>query len=116
MGIRTDLLVTEEIAESSDLRATPFEFERAKRVEAALSILEGKWKIVVLNRLHILHVDTTFLRRPRINHLQTARTTDFLNIQQTRGLAPAVVPLAISPVIKSSSEAVACFRLSWRPF
>jgi hypothetical protein len=61
MGIRTDLLVTEEIAESSDLRATPFEFERAKRVEAALSILEGKWKIVVLNRLHILHVDTTFL-------------------------------------------------------
>ena len=61
MGIRTDLLVTEEIAESSDLRATPFEFERAKRVEAALSILEGKWKIVILNRLHILHVDTTFL-------------------------------------------------------
>jgi hypothetical protein len=39
MGIRTDLLVSEEIAESSDLRATPFEFERAKRVEAALSIL-----------------------------------------------------------------------------
>jgi DNA-binding HxlR family transcriptional regulator len=34
-----------------DLRATPFEFERAKRVEAALSILEGKWKIVILNRL-----------------------------------------------------------------
>src|SRR5277367_2950297 len=29
----------------------PFEFERAKRVEAALSILEGKWKIVILNRL-----------------------------------------------------------------
>jgi DNA-binding HxlR family transcriptional regulator len=28
-----------------------FEFERAKRVEAALSILEGKWKIVILNRL-----------------------------------------------------------------
>jgi hypothetical protein len=26
MGIRKDLLVTEEIAESSDLRATPFEF------------------------------------------------------------------------------------------
>ena len=26
-GIRKDLLVTEEIAESSDLRATPFEFE-----------------------------------------------------------------------------------------
>src|SRR6266403_1448370 len=51
MSIRTDLLVTEEIAESSDLRATPFEFERAKRVEAALSILEGKWKIVILNRL-----------------------------------------------------------------
>src|SRR5258708_38920118 len=51
MGIRTDLLVTEEIAESSDLRATPFECERAKRVEAALSILEGKWKIVILNRL-----------------------------------------------------------------
>ncbi len=51
MGIRTDLLVTEEIAESSDLRATPFESERAKRVEAALSILEGKWKIVILNRL-----------------------------------------------------------------
>src|SRR6201988_5411375 len=51
MGMRTDLLVTEEIAEPSDLRATPFEFERAKRVEAALSILEGKWKIVVLNRL-----------------------------------------------------------------
>ena len=51
MGIRTDLLVTEEIADSSDLRATPFEFERAKRVEAALSILEGKWKIVILNRL-----------------------------------------------------------------
>ncbi len=50
MGIRTDLLVTEEIAESS-VRATPFEFERAKRVEAALSILEGKWKIVILNRL-----------------------------------------------------------------
>jgi hypothetical protein len=43
--------VFEEIAESSDLRATPFEFERAKRVEAALSILEGKWKIVILNRL-----------------------------------------------------------------
>ena len=42
MGIRTDLLVTEEISESLDLRATPFEFERAKRVEAALSILEGK--------------------------------------------------------------------------
>jgi hypothetical protein len=42
MCIRTDLLVTEEIAESSDLRATPFEFERAKRVETALSILEGK--------------------------------------------------------------------------
>jgi hypothetical protein len=36
MRIRTDLLVTEEIAESSDLTATPFEFERAKRVEAAL--------------------------------------------------------------------------------
>src|ERR1700751_3163109 len=51
MGIRTDLLVTEEIAESSDPRATPFEFERAQRVEAALSILEGKWKIVILNRL-----------------------------------------------------------------
>ena len=51
MGIRTDLLVTEEIVESSDLRATPFEFERAKRVEAALSIPEGKWKIVILNRL-----------------------------------------------------------------
>src|SRR6201997_57002 len=51
MGIRTDLLVTEEIDESSDLRATPFEFERAERVEAALSILEGKWKIVILNRL-----------------------------------------------------------------
>ena len=51
MGIRTDLLVTEEIAESSDLRATPFEFARAKRVETALSILEGKWKIVILNRL-----------------------------------------------------------------
>ena len=51
MGIRKDLLVTEEIAESSDLRATPFEFERAKSVEAALSILEGKWKIVILNRL-----------------------------------------------------------------
>src|SRR5271156_3479427 len=45
MGIRTDLLVTEEIIDSSDLRATPFEFERAKRVEAALSILGGKWKI-----------------------------------------------------------------------
>jgi hypothetical protein len=27
MGIRKDLLVTEEIAESSDLRPTPFEFE-----------------------------------------------------------------------------------------
>jgi len=26
-GIRKDLLVTEEIVESSDLRATPFEFE-----------------------------------------------------------------------------------------
>jgi DNA-binding HxlR family transcriptional regulator len=51
MGIRTDLLVTEEIVESSDLMATPFEFERAKRVEAGLSILEGKWKIVILNRL-----------------------------------------------------------------
>jgi len=51
MGIRSDLLVTEEIAESSDLRATPVEFERARRVEAALSILEGKWKIVILNRL-----------------------------------------------------------------
>ena len=51
MGIRTDLLVTEEIAESSDLKATPFEVERAKRVETALSILEGKWKIVILNRL-----------------------------------------------------------------
>jgi DNA-binding HxlR family transcriptional regulator len=51
MGIRTDLLVTEEIAESSDLRANPFEFERAQRVEAALSILEGKWKIAILNRL-----------------------------------------------------------------
>jgi DNA-binding HxlR family transcriptional regulator len=25
--------------------------ERAERVEAALSILEGKWKIVILNRL-----------------------------------------------------------------
>jgi hypothetical protein len=47
MGIRTDLLVTEEIAESSDLRAALFEFERANRVEAALSILEGKWKIVM---------------------------------------------------------------------
>ncbi len=33
MSIRTDLLVTEEVAESSDLRAAPFEFERAKRVE-----------------------------------------------------------------------------------
>jgi DNA-binding HxlR family transcriptional regulator len=51
MSIRTDLSVTEEIAESSDLRATPFEFERANRVEAALSILEGKWKIVILKRL-----------------------------------------------------------------
>src|ERR1700758_4198662 len=51
MGIRKDLLVTEEIAESSGLRPTPFEFERAKSVEAALSILEGKWKIVILNRL-----------------------------------------------------------------
>ena len=51
MGIRTDLLVTEEIAKSSDLRATRFEFERAKRYESALSILEGKWKIVILNRL-----------------------------------------------------------------
>jgi DNA-binding HxlR family transcriptional regulator len=51
MSIQTDLLVTEEIAESSDLRASPFDFERAKRVEAALSILEGKWKIVILNRL-----------------------------------------------------------------
>jgi hypothetical protein len=51
MGIRTDLLVTEEIVDSSALRASPFEFERAKRVEAALSILEGKWKIVILNRL-----------------------------------------------------------------
>jgi phage terminase large subunit-like protein len=45
MGIRTDLLVTEEIAESSDLRATPFEFEKAKRVETALSILEGEGKV-----------------------------------------------------------------------
>ena len=51
MRIRTDLLVTEEIAESSDFKVTPFEFERAKSVEAALSILEGKWKIVILNRL-----------------------------------------------------------------
>jgi hypothetical protein len=51
MGIRTDLLVTEEIAESSDLRATPFEFEGVKRVETALSILEGKWKIAILTRL-----------------------------------------------------------------
>ena len=51
MGIRKDLLVTEEIGESSDLGATPFEFERAKSAEAALSILEGKWKIVILNRL-----------------------------------------------------------------
>ena len=51
MGIRTDLLVTEEIVDSSALRASPIEFERAKRVEAALSILEGKWKIVILNRL-----------------------------------------------------------------
>src|SRR6202789_2388878 len=39
MGIRTDLLATEEIAESSDFKATPFEFERAKRVEALLSFL-----------------------------------------------------------------------------
>ena len=51
MGIRTDLLVTEEIAESSDLRATPYESEKAKRVEGALPILEGKWKIVIPNRL-----------------------------------------------------------------
>jgi hypothetical protein len=50
-SIRTDLLVTAEIVESADLRATPFEFERATRVEAALSILEGKLKIVILNRL-----------------------------------------------------------------
>lgn len=34
-----------------NLKPTPFEFERSKRVEAALSILEGKWKIVILNRL-----------------------------------------------------------------
>jgi len=39
------------IFRSQDLRTTPFELERAKRVEAALSILEGKWKIVILNRL-----------------------------------------------------------------
>jgi DNA-binding HxlR family transcriptional regulator len=45
------LVSTEEIAESSDLRATPFEFERANRVVAALSILEGKWKIIILKRL-----------------------------------------------------------------
>ena len=51
MGIRTNLLVTVENAESSDLKATPFELERARRVEATLSILEGKWKIVLLNRL-----------------------------------------------------------------
>jgi len=51
MGKRTDLLATEGIVDSSDLRATPFEFERAKRVEATLRILEGKWKIVILNRL-----------------------------------------------------------------
>ena len=51
MGIRTDLLATEENVDSSDFSATPFEFEKAKRVEAALSILEGKWKIVILNRL-----------------------------------------------------------------
>ena len=51
MGIQRDLLVAEEIAESSDLGATPFEFQRVKRVEAALSIPKGKWKIVILNRL-----------------------------------------------------------------
>jgi DNA-binding HxlR family transcriptional regulator len=51
MGKRTNLLATEEILHSSELRATPSEFEKAKRVEAALSILEGKWKIVILNRL-----------------------------------------------------------------
>ena len=51
MGTRTDLLVTEEIVDSSNLRANRFEFERAKRVEAALCILKGKWKIVILNRL-----------------------------------------------------------------
>ena len=51
MGKRTDLLATEEIVDSSDLRATPSDFERAKRVEAALCILEGKWKMVILNRL-----------------------------------------------------------------
>jgi DNA-binding HxlR family transcriptional regulator len=71
MGIRSDLLVTEEIAESSDLRATPVEFERARRVEAALSILEGKWKIVILNRL---------FARPiwRFSELERAVTTHAL--------------------------------------
>ena len=43
--------IQKDCVDSSALRASPFEFERAKRVEAALSILEGKWKIVILNRL-----------------------------------------------------------------
>jgi DNA-binding HxlR family transcriptional regulator len=51
MGKRTDLLATEELVDSSELRASPSEFERARRVEAALCLLEGKWKIVILNRL-----------------------------------------------------------------
>jgi hypothetical protein len=74
MGIRTDLLVTEEIVDSSALRASPFEFERAKRVEAALSILEGKWKIVILNRL--------FARRPR--HLSTHAVATASNFGEVR--------------------------------
>jgi hypothetical protein len=86
MGIRTDLLVTEEIAESSDLRATPFEFERAKRVEAALSILEGKWKIVVLNRLHILHVDTTFLIHNSFHPRKTVQEQRLRNLSTSRRL------------------------------
>ncbi len=80
MGIRTDLFVTEEIAETSDLRATPFEFGRAKRVEAALSILEGKWKIVVLNRLHILQQVAQLM--PHLNQRIQSRVTRSVNFEQ----------------------------------
>jgi DNA-binding HxlR family transcriptional regulator len=51
MGIRTDLLVTEDSVESLDPTISSFEFEMTKRVEAALYLIEGKWKIVILNRL-----------------------------------------------------------------
>jgi hypothetical protein len=54
MGIRKDLLVTEEIAESSDLRATPFEFERSDCLATPLA-LASSWKskgAVLLEKLH----------------------------------------------------------------